>query len=76
MKIILKGGFNAFSGLHKGLVLLKDLPEPLMSNRTYMSENHFEKGFQCLSGLHKGLVLLKDLPKPSMPNRTYMRKSI
>jgi hypothetical protein len=51
MKIILKRGFNAFSGLHKGLVLLKDLSKPLMPNRTYMSENHFEKGFQCLFGL-------------------------
>ena len=56
-------------------MLLKDLPKPLMPNRTYMSENHFEKGFQCLSGLHKGLVLLKDLPKPSMPNRTYMSEN-
>ena len=27
-------------------MLLKDLPKPLMPNRTYMSENHFEKGFQ------------------------------
>jgi hypothetical protein len=32
------GGFNAFSGLHEGLVLLKDLPKPSMPNRTYMSE--------------------------------------
>jgi hypothetical protein len=24
------------SGLHKGLALLKDLPKPLMPNRTYM----------------------------------------
>ena len=29
-----KRGFNAFSGLHGGLVLLKDLSEPLMLNRT------------------------------------------
>jgi hypothetical protein len=29
-----RGFFNAFSGLHKGLVLLKDLPKPLMPNRT------------------------------------------
>jgi hypothetical protein len=56
-------------------MLLKDLPKPLMPNRTYMRENHFEKGFQCLSGLHKGLVLLKDLPKPLMPNRTYMSEN-
>ena len=38
----LERGFNAFSGLHEGLVLLKDLPNPSMPNRTYMSENHFE----------------------------------
>ena len=56
-------------------MLLKDLSKPLMPNRTYISENHFEKGFQCLSGLHKGLVLLKDLPKPLMPNRTYMSEN-
>jgi hypothetical protein len=76
MKIILKKRFQCLSGLHKALVLLKDLPKPLMPNRTYMSENHFEKGFQCLSDLHEGLVLLKDLPKPLMPNRTYMMKII
>ena len=39
-----KKGFQCLSGLHKGLVLLKDLPKPLMPYRTYMSENHFEKG--------------------------------
>jgi hypothetical protein len=33
-KIYLKMGFNAFSGLHEGLVLLKDLPKPSMPNRT------------------------------------------
>ena len=38
----LKRGFNAFSGLHEGLVLLKDLSKPPMPNRTYMSKNHFE----------------------------------
>ena len=27
-------GFNAFSGLHKGLVLLKDLSKPSMPNKT------------------------------------------
>ena len=76
MKIILKGDFNAFSGLHEGLVLLKDLPKPSMSNRTYMMKIISKRGFNAFSGLHKGLVLLKDLPKPSMPNRTSMRKSI
>jgi hypothetical protein len=68
MKIILKSGFNAFSGLHKGLVLLKDLSKPLMPNMTYMSENHFKK--VCLQftgpmphGFTWGLALLKDLPR-------------
>ena len=32
----LKGGFQGLSGLHEGLVLLKDLPKPSMPNRTYM----------------------------------------
>ena len=31
-----KEGFDAFSGLYEGLVLLKDLPKPSMPNRTYM----------------------------------------
>jgi hypothetical protein len=70
MKIILKRGFNAFSDLHEGLVLLKDLSKPPMPNRTYMRKS-FENGvFNAFSGLHEGLVLLKDLPKPSMLNRT------
>jgi hypothetical protein len=43
-KIVLKMGFNAFSGLHEGLVLLKDLSKPSTPNRTYMCENHFENG--------------------------------
>jgi hypothetical protein len=30
-----KEGFSAFSGLHEGLVLLKDLSKPSMPNRTY-----------------------------------------
>ena len=72
----LKRGFQDLSGLHEGLVLLKDLPKPSKPNRTYMSENHLKSGFNAFSGLHEGLVLLKDLPKPSMPNRTYMRKII
>jgi hypothetical protein len=61
MKIILKRNFNVFSGLHKGLVLLKDLSKPLMPNRTYMSENHFEKGFQCLFGLTKRVSAIERL---------------
>jgi hypothetical protein len=77
VKIILKRGFNAFSDLHEGLALLKDLPKPSMPNRTYMRKIIFKKGvFNASSGLHEGLVLLKDLSKPSMPNRTYMRKII
>ena len=44
MKIILKMGFNTFSGLHEGLVLLKDLSKSLMPNMTYMNENHLKKG--------------------------------
>ena len=63
-------GFNDFSGLHEGLVLLKDLSKPPMPNRTYMSENHLKRCFNAFLGLHERLVLLKDLPKPSMPNRT------
>ena len=30
MKIILKEGFQGLSGLHKGVVLLKNLSKPLM----------------------------------------------
>jgi hypothetical protein len=33
--------FQCLSGLYKELVLLKDVPKPLMPNRTYVSENHF-----------------------------------
>jgi hypothetical protein len=75
-KSILKMGFNAFSGLHEGLVLLKDLSKPSTPNRTYMRKSILKMGFNAFSGLHEGLVLLKDLSKPSTPNRTYMRKSI
>jgi hypothetical protein len=47
-------GFNAFSGLHEGLVLLKDLSKPSMPNRTYMKKNRFENEFQRLFGLTRG----------------------
>ena len=67
--------FNASRAYTKDLVLLKDLSKSWRPNRTYMSENYFEKGFQYLSDLHKGLVLLKDLPKSLMPNRTYMSEN-
>jgi hypothetical protein len=67
VKIILKGGFNAFSGLHKGLVLLKDLSKPLMPNRTYMMKIALKICLQFTGptphGFIWGLVLLKDLPK-------------
>ena len=76
MKIILKGDFNAFSGLHEGLVLLKHLPKPSMPNRTYMRKIILKSGFNAFSVLHKGLVLLKNLSKPLMPDRTYMMKII
>ena len=60
-------GFNAFSGLHEGLVLLKDLPKPSMSNRTYMIKIILKMCLQFLGptphGFTWGLVLLKDLPK-------------
>jgi formate-dependent nitrite reductase membrane component NrfD len=59
MKIILKRGFNAFSGLHEGLVLLKDLSKPPTPNRTYMMKIILKRAFNAFSGLHKGLVLLK-----------------
>jgi hypothetical protein len=48
-------GFQCLSGLHKGLVLLKDLPKPLMPNKTYMSENHFlKRGFNAFRAYTKG----------------------
>jgi hypothetical protein len=43
-KSILKMGFNAFSGLHEGLVLLKDLSKPSTPNKTYMVKIYFENG--------------------------------
>jgi hypothetical protein len=71
-----KRGFNAFSGLHKGLLLLKDLSKPLMPNRTYMSENYILKICWQFAGLMPhgftwGLVLLKDLSKTSKTDRCF-----
>ena len=71
-------GFQCLSGLHKGLVLLKDLPKLSMPNRTYMSENHF-KNTSVISRVQRlmdswGLVLLKDLPKPPKPIGVFMPK--
>ena len=60
-------GFNAFSGLHEGLVLLKDLPKPSIPNRTYMRKSFWKVCLQFTGpkphGFTWGLVLLKDLPK-------------
>jgi hypothetical protein len=48
-------GFQCLSGLHEGLVLLKDLPKPLMPNRTYMMKIIFEKrGFNAFRAYTKG----------------------
>jgi hypothetical protein len=59
--------FNAFSGLHEGLVLLKDLSKPSMPNRTYMVKIILKICLQFTGptphGFTWGLVLLKDLPK-------------
>jgi hypothetical protein len=44
-KSIRKRGFNAFSGLHEGLVLLKDLSKPSTPNRTYMVKIYLKMGF-------------------------------
>jgi hypothetical protein len=60
-----KKGFEAFSGLHEGLVLLKDLSKPSMPNRTYMSENHFKTGFQCLFGLTRRIGAIERLIQTS-----------
>ena len=60
-------GFNAFSGLHEGLVLLKDLPKPSMLNRTYMLKIILKCGLQFTGpiphGFTWGLALLEDLPR-------------
>jgi hypothetical protein len=63
----LKRGFNAFSGLHEGLVLLKDLPKHLMPNRTYMWKIILKICLQFTGptphGFTRGLALLKGLPR-------------
>ena len=60
-------GFNAFLGLHEGLVLLKDLSKPSMPNRTYMTKIILKVCLQFTGptphGFTWGLVLLKDLPE-------------
>jgi hypothetical protein len=60
MKIILKKGFNAFSGLHEGLVLLKDLPKPSMPNRTYMRKIILKSGFNA-SWIYMGFSAIERL---------------
>jgi hypothetical protein len=61
-KIVLEMSFNAFSGLHGGLVLfLKDLPKPAKPNRTYMGKIVLEMSFNAFSGLHGGLVLFEKI---------------
>jgi hypothetical protein len=60
-KIIWKGVFNAFLGLHKGLVLLKDLPKPSTPNRTYMVKIYLKTGFQCLFGLTRRVGAIERL---------------
>jgi hypothetical protein len=45
-KTVLEMGFNAFSGLHGGLVLFEKIYlNPRSRNRTYMMKNHFRNGF-------------------------------
>jgi hypothetical protein len=60
-KSIWKRGFNAFSGLHEGLVLLKDLPKPSTPNRTYMVKIYLKTGFQCLFGLTRRVGAIERL---------------
>jgi hypothetical protein len=60
-KSILKMGFNAFSGLHEGLVLLKDLSKPSTPNRTYMGKSILKMGFQCLFGLTRRVGAIERL---------------
>ena len=64
-KAIQEEGFNAFSGLHKGLVLLKDLPKPSMPNRTYMVKIILKRGFQCLFGLTRRVGAIERLIQTS-----------
>jgi hypothetical protein len=74
-KSYLKMGFNAFSGLHEGLVLLKDLSKPPTPNRTYMMKIILKVCLQFMGptphGFTWGLVLLKDLPKTTNTVRCF-----
>jgi hypothetical protein len=71
---------TCLSGLHKGLVLLKDLSNLSRPNRTYMSGKVILKCVGNLAdpiphGFTWDLVLLKDLPKPPIPVRILIPKS-
>ena len=70
---------TCLSGLHEGLVLLKDLPNPSRPNRAYMSKKIILKCVRNLAGpmphgFTWGLMLLKDLPKPLTPVGIFMPK--
>ena len=61
-------------------MLLKDLPNPLRPNRTYVNKKIILKCVENLTGPMPqgfiwGLVLLKDLPKPSIPVEIFIPKS-
>jgi hypothetical protein len=56
-----KEGFNAFSGLHEGLVLLKDLSKPSTPSTTYMVKIYLKMGFQCLFGLTRRVGAIERL---------------
>jgi hypothetical protein len=60
-----KEGFNAFSGLHEGLVLLKDLSKPSTPNRTHMRKSILKMGFQCLFGLTRRVGAIERLIRTS-----------
>ena len=74
-----KHGFNAFSGLYEGLVLLKDLSKPSTPNKTYMRKSIWKRIGSFVGptphGFTWGLVLLKDLPKLPIPFGIFMPKS-
>ena len=53
-------------------MLLKDLPNPLRPNRTYMSEKSFLKGNLMPLGLTQTISVIERLSNPLRPNRTYM----
>ncbi len=54
-------GFNGFSGLDEGLVLLKELSKPSALNRTYMRKSILKMWFQCLFGLTRRVGAIERL---------------